>query len=142
MKPQNIKGTKAKGAVTSDCGDLERAGISRSSHLERTQNVALVLPHPYRTFYFLVFFTPNALLYLWSFNFNKCLLDCHLEADANNTENKLRALSVNKFSVVRETGKQFEYNVVGEQDITRAQRKDSAEMTRLLEDKAPPDRTA
>lgn len=69
-------------------------------------------------------------------------MDCHLEADANNTENKLRALSVNKFSVVRETGKQFEYNVVGEQDITRAQRKDSAEMTRLLEDKAPPDRTA
>lgn len=57
-------------------------------------------------------------------------------------QNKPRPLSINKFSLVRETCKQFEYSVVGEQDITRAQRKDSTETTRLLGEEAPPDRTA
>lgn len=75
--------------------------LSRPSHLEETQNVTLVLPPPHRSFYFLVCFTPSALLHLWSFNFNRCLLDSHLVL-----ENEPRPLPLNKFSLGKETCKQ------------------------------------
>lgn len=63
-------------------GIQEEQDLSRPSHVEETQNVTLVLPPPRRSFYFLVWLIPSALLRLWSFSFHRCLLDSHLAVGA------------------------------------------------------------
>lgn len=88
----NTEGTKSKGAIVSDYGDTGRAGISRPSRLERMQNMTLVLRASRKVFSLSCLFHPRALLHLWSFNFNQCLLDSYRAVGAGNTKRIRQAL--------------------------------------------------